>query len=83
MSTYLHNNLKVLRGMKGHSCDVVANAIGIRRSSLSGYENGAAEPNCSTLLAIGAYYRISLDVLLAQDLTTWPVSSIEELQRGY
>lgn len=80
---YLNNNLKLLRAIKGRSCDEVANVLGVKRSTMSGWENGMSEPNCSTLLKLGSYYQLSLDILVGKDLATMRRSEVEELQRGY
>lgn len=80
---HLHNNLKLLRTYRKASQDVVANALDVKRTSLSGYENGSAEPNCMNLLKLGAYYRLSLDILIGTDLTLMRPSEIEALQRAY
>lgn len=81
MSHYLPSNLKHLRGLKGQPQDVVAGALGVTRSSYAGYERGAAEPKLDVLLAMGAYYRLTIDLLLKYDLCTWPNSKVEQLQR--
>lgn len=80
---HLHTNLKHLRNLRGYSAAIVAEALGVKRSSLSGYENGSSEPNCTTLMKLGAYYRLNLDPLLREDLTSMATSIIEEMQRRY
>jgi transcriptional regulator with XRE-family HTH domain len=80
---YIHSNLKHLRALRGYNAAIVANSIGIPRSTLSAWENGASQPNCSMLLKLGEYYRLSLDLLLGKDLVTMPNSTIAQLQRGY
>jgi transcriptional regulator with XRE-family HTH domain len=80
---YIHSNLKHLRKLRGYSADTVSNVIGIPRSTLSAWENGASQPNCSMLLKLGDYYRLSLDLLLGKDLVTMPNSTIAIMQAGY
>ena len=81
MDHFLPSNLKHLRGLKGQPQDVVAGALGVTRSSYAGYERGAAEPKLDVLLAMGAYYRLPLDILLKYNLDDWANSEVERLQR--
>jgi transcriptional regulator with XRE-family HTH domain len=62
-------NLKYLRKSKAKSQEEVANDISIKRTTLSGYENGSAEPNTDNLIRIADYYSVSLDALLREDLS--------------
>lgn len=83
MEHYLATNLKVLRKLKGFSADIVSNALDMKRSTLSSYEQGASEPSITNLLKLGGYYRVSLDILIEQDLRAWPGSRIAETQACY
>ena len=83
VSTFLHTNLKKLRTVRKASADMVSNAMGIKRSTWSGWENGTAEPSLEVLARIGDYYRISIDILLRTDLSTSSTFYIEQLQRDY
>lgn len=85
MSTthHLPANLRLLRTRKKRSQDIVAEAIGVKRSSYAGYENGICEPKLDTLVAMGRYHRLSLDILLTTDLSTMRPGQVDELQRGY
>lgn len=55
----------------------------IKRSSLSGYENGAAEPNFDTLVRFSEYFNITIDKLLKHDLRKLSESQLSELERGF
>mgnify|MGYP000889792403 CR=1 FL=1 len=81
--TYLHTNLKYLRQLNKRSQDVAATAVDVPRSTYAAWEQGATEPNCFKLLALGAYYRTSLDILIAKDLTQLRPSEVEQLQAAY
>ena len=83
MSTHLASNLRWLRMQRKATQDVVAGALEVKRSSYSGYENGAAEPGLELLVRMGDYFRISLSFLLRVDLCKWPVHKLEEYQRSY
>lgn len=61
-------NLKLLRQRKKLSQEELAKVIGIKRSSLSSYENQAVEPDFETLVRISTYFQIPLDRLLKTSL---------------
>jgi transcriptional regulator with XRE-family HTH domain len=69
------DNLKLLRKRRKLSQEEIANELGLTRSSYSGYENGVAEPNLTTLTKFSSYYHISLDKLIKRDLNK--VSEVE------
>jgi transcriptional regulator with XRE-family HTH domain len=54
----------------------------MNRATLSGYENGIAEPNLQTLAALSKYFGISVDTLIKKDLSLLPESQLAELERG-
>ncbi len=62
-------NLKFLRKRSGKSQEEVANSMDIKRTTLSGYENGSAEPNSENLIRLCDYYSVSLDELLRVNLS--------------
>lgn len=76
-------NIKLLRKRKGRTQDDVALALGLKRSTLSGYENGIAQPDIPVMIAFSDYYKISVDTLLKVDLAALPPSQLSQLERGY
>jgi len=56
--------LKSLRKDRGLSQADLANLLGVRRSSISSYENGTRSPDYDTLLKIAACFQVSIDYLL-------------------
>ncbi len=80
---YFTSNIKLLRKRKGRTQDEAATAMGLTRPTLSGYENGVAQPGIETLVAFSRYYNISIDTLLKIDLSTMRESQLGELERGY
>jgi transcriptional regulator with XRE-family HTH domain len=60
----LQKNLKKLRKDRNLSQKRVSDLTGIQRSTLSGYENGYAEPNVKTLIALAGFYDTTLDGLV-------------------
>jgi len=64
-------NLKFLRKNCGKSQEEMANELVLTRSTYSGYENGIADPSLETLVAISAYFEVTCDALLKEDLTKY------------
>jgi transcriptional regulator with XRE-family HTH domain len=79
---FFGKNIKFLRKRKGRTQDDVAQTIDVKRPTLSGYENGVAEPGISVLIAFSDYYKISIDTLLRVDLTSLSESMLSEIERG-
>jgi transcriptional regulator with XRE-family HTH domain len=79
---YFASNIKLLRKRKGRTQDDVAHALDIKRSTLSGYENGIAEPGMKTLLDFARYYKVSVDTLIKVDLSGLLESQLSQLERG-
>jgi transcriptional regulator with XRE-family HTH domain len=79
---YLRANLKLLRKRKGRTQDDVAFELGIKRPTLSGYENGVAEPGLEMLMTFSRYYKMAADTLLKVNLTTLSESQLIQLEMG-
>lgn len=76
-------NIKLLRKRRGRTQDDVAVALDMKRPTVSGYENGVAEPGIEALLALSAYYKVAVDTLLKVDLAKLGESELSQLERGY
>ncbi len=76
-------NIKFLRKRRGRTQDDVASALGLKRSTLSGYENSVAEPGINVLIAFSKYFEIAVDTLLKMDLGKLSESQLGELERGF
>jgi len=76
-------NIKFLRKRKGRTQDDVASALGLKRSTLSGYENNVAEPGIEILIAFSKYFEIAVDTLLKMDLSKLSESQLGQLERGF
>ena len=76
-------NIKFLRKRRGRTQDDVAVALNMKRSTLSGYENGVAQPGIEALIAFSGYFNLSIDTLLKIDIIHLSESQIGELERGY
>ncbi len=80
---YFTSNIKFLRKRRGRTQDDVAAALNLKRSTLSGYENGVAQPGIDILVSFSGYFNISIDTLLKIDLAKLSESQLGELERGY
>jgi len=61
---------------------MVASTLGISRSTLNNYENGASGPSLESLLALSDYYHVAIDSLLRIDLSQLRESQWYELENG-
>src|SRR5690554_3577156 len=75
-------SLKLLRKRIGKSQEEMATALGLTRSSYSGYENGVADPGLQTLILISDYYKVPLDNLLRKDFSDFSESTWETIEKG-
>ncbi|RZS98576.1 XRE family transcriptional regulator [Cecembia calidifontis] len=64
---HLNANIKFLRKQKGLTQETLANALGISRSKLAGYELNI-NPPLETILEMADYFGVSVDILLRKDL---------------
>jgi transcriptional regulator with XRE-family HTH domain len=80
---YFTSNIKILRKRKGRTQDEVAFALNLKRSTLSGYENGVAQPGIEILIAFSGYFNMSIDTILKMDMSKLSESQLGELERGY
>jgi transcriptional regulator with XRE-family HTH domain len=80
---YFKTNIKFLRKRRKRTQDDVAFALNMKRSTLSGYENGFAQPGIEALAKFSDYYGIAIDTLIKVDLTTLSESQLTQLEHGY
>lgn len=80
---FFGQNIKLLRKRRGRTQDDVAVALDMKRPTVSGYENGVAEPGIEALLAFSSYFKIAVDTLLKVDLLKLGESELCQLERGY
>ena len=80
---YFASNIKFLRKRRGRTQDDVAFALNLKRSTLSGYENGVAQPGIAILISFSGYFNISIDTILKLDISKLSESQLGELERGY
>ena len=80
---FLIPNIRFLRKRKSRTQDEMANYLGMKRSTYSGYENGVAEPGIAELNAFSTYFSISMDTLVNTDLTQLSESQLYQIEAGY
>src|SRR5512139_1565828 len=80
---YFAANIKFLRKRRDRTQDDVAAALNLKRSTLSGYENGVAQPGIEILVAFSGYFNLSIDTLLKIDIIHLSESQLGEMERGY
>jgi transcriptional regulator with XRE-family HTH domain len=80
---YFTSNIKILRKRKGRTQDEVALSLNLKRSTLSGYENGVAQPGIEILISFSGYFNMSIDTMLKIDMAKLSDSQLGELERGY
>lgn len=69
IKNFLGSNLKLLRAKKKRSQDIVAFVLKVSRGTLNSYENGfVLNPPIDTLMRISEYFKLSIDILLKEDL---------------
>ncbi|MGM0498535.1 MAG: XRE family transcriptional regulator [Bacteroidota bacterium] len=76
-------NIKLLRKRKGKTQDDISHSLGIKRSTLSGYENEVAQPGIKALIAFSEYFNVAVDTLIKADLSELSESQLSQLERGY
>src|SRR5512133_1943015 len=80
---YFNPNIKLMRKRRGRTQDEVAFTLNMKRPTLSGYENGVAQPGITQLLAYSEYFGISIDTLIKVDLSKLRESELRQLESGF
>ncbi len=79
---YFSSNLKILRKHRGKTQDDLAQILGMKRSTLSGYENNIAQPGIDVLIKISTYFRIAIDTLIKVNLLKLTLNQLYQLENG-
>jgi len=80
---YFKKNIKLLRKRRGRTQDDVAQALEMKRPTLSGYENGVGNPNLSALIQFSDYFGVAVDTLIKVNLSALSESQLSQLEKGY
>ena len=67
--SYLNDNIKHLRKLKGFTQTEFAERIGIKRSLIGAYEEHRAEPKIETIQKMAYLFGLSLDTLINNDMS--------------
>lgn len=76
-------NIKFLRKRQKRTQDDLAFALEMKRSTLSGYENGVAQPSVNALIRFSMFFKIAIDTLVKTNLTELSESQVSQIERGY
>lgn len=79
---FFTSNLKFLRKHRGKTQDDLAFTLGMKRSTLSGYENNVAEPGIEALVKISTYFGIAMDTFIKIDLSSLTLNQLYQLEKG-
>ena len=82
MKTYFSNNIKFLRKRRSFTQDEVAERLGMKRPTLSGYENEVSQPTIAALLSFSKFYSIAIDTLLNIEIDKLSELQLRQLERG-
>ena len=74
----IHSNLKFLRTKKGLTQETLAQVLGVSRSKLAGYERNITPP-LEVLLLFADYFKLSLDVLVREELASLSEYKLRQL----
>ena len=80
---FFGSNIKLLRKRRGRTQEETAFALDMKRPTLSGYENGVAQPGLEALIAFSKYFNVSIDTLVRTNLSQLSESQLRQLERGY
>ncbi len=80
---HFNTNIKLLRRRKGLTQDDMAVHLKMKRSTLSGYENGIARPSIPALITFSDFFKISIDTLIRIDMAKLSESNLRQIEQGY
>lgn len=67
--SYFGKNIKKIRIAKNLSQTAFADIFNLKRTAVGAYEEGRAEAKTDTLIKISEYFKISIDILLKNEIT--------------
>lgn len=76
-------NIKFLRKRQKRTQDDLAFTLEMKRSTLSGYENGVAQPSVNALIRFSMFFKVAIDTLVKTNLPELSESQISQVERGY
>jgi transcriptional regulator with XRE-family HTH domain len=79
---YFSSNIKFLRKRQGYTQDHLAQALEMKRPTLSGYENEVSQPTVQALQTFSRFYKIAIDTMLNIDLSKLSELQLRQLENG-
>ncbi|MDH5381876.1 MAG: LexA family transcriptional regulator [Cyclobacteriaceae bacterium] len=79
--SYVANNLKYLRKLKGLTQEQLAEALNIKRSLVGAYEEGRADPRLSNLTNMAEFFDTTVDYLINQDMSNLSEKQWSQLEK--
>jgi len=76
-------NIKYLRKRQERTQEDVSFVLEMKRSTLSGYENGVAQPSVTALIRISIFFNVDVDTLIKVDLTKLSESQMLQIEKGF
>lgn len=80
MEHHFPRNLKALRTLQDLSQQQMADAIGVKRSTYSSWENGVSQPSLEHLCRIQHVHQVGIDVMLGASLYAYRQEEINQLR---
>jgi transcriptional regulator with XRE-family HTH domain len=82
-SNFLAKNLYYLREKMGLKQSEIQVQLGVKRNTISNWENGISEPNLNKLIFISEYFNVNLSDLVQKNLSKGgDYAKIKELKNG-
>lgn len=79
---FFNSNIKILRSHKNLTQQEAADKMKIKRSTLSGYENGFAQPNLEALAEFSRFFNITLEDLVKKDLSVLSEKDLNKIKNA-
>ncbi len=76
---FLGANIKYLRALKGITQTELAEVVGVKYTTVTGWETGKSSPHFQVLLQLREYFQVDLERLVYQDLQK---ETVEEAHSG-
>ncbi len=80
---HFSSNIRLLRTRKKRTQNEIADALGIKRTTVNALENSISQPTVHLLQSFSKYYGIAIDTLINTDLNQLSESQFTDLQNGF
>ena len=79
---FISNNIKHIRTLKGLTQEQFAEALNVSRSRISSYEENRAIPPIEFLIQLSEFFKISIDILVKNDLSSGTDANFLEIGKN-